>query len=139
MLEHKTQIRVRYADTDQMQFVYNGKYSEYFEVGRAEMMRSVGLPYHTMEMHGFMLPLLELRVHYKNPAYYDDLLYVRAFVKEIPILKVHIDYEIFRTDKKILVAEGYTVHVFMKKESKKAVRPPEFFIKAIQPFYNQLK
>lgn len=139
MLEHSTQIRVRYADTDQMQFVYNGKYSEYFEVGRAEMMRSIGLPYHTMEMHGFMLPLLELRVHYKNPAYYDDLLDVRACVKEIPALKVHIDYEIFRTDKKILVAEGYTKHVFIKKENKKAVRPPEFFINAIKPFYKEYK
>ena len=134
MLEHTTQIRVRYADTDQMQFVYNGKYSEYFEVGRAEMMRSIGLPYHTMEMNGFMLPLLELRVMYKNPAYYDDLLDVRAFVKEIPTLKVHIDYEIFRTKEKILVAEGYTEHVFIKKESKKAVRPPDFFVNAIKPF-----
>jgi acyl-CoA thioester hydrolase len=135
MLEHTTQIRVRYADTDQMHFVYNGKYPEYFEVGRTEMMRSIGLPYHKMEMYGFMLPLLEVRVKYKNPAYYDDLLLVRTFVKEIPILKVHIDYEIYRTDEKQLVAEGYTEHVFMKMESKKAVRPPEFFINAIKPFY----
>ena len=135
MLDFTTQIRVRYADTDQMQFVYNGKYSEYFEVGRAEMMRSIGLPYHTMEMNGYMLPLLELKVMYKNPAYYDDLLHVRAFVKEIPVLKVHIDYEIFRNDEKILVAQGYTEHIFMKKESRKAVRPPDFFVNAIKPFF----
>jgi acyl-CoA thioester hydrolase len=135
MLEHTTQIRVRYADTDQMHFVYNGNYPEYFEVGRTEMMRSIGLPYHKMEMYGFMLPLLEVRVKYKNPAYYDDLLSVRTFVKEIPTLKVHIDYEIYRADENLLVAEGFTEHVFMKKESKKAVRPPEFFINAIKPFY----
>jgi acyl-CoA thioester hydrolase len=139
MLEHTTQIRVRYADTDQMQFVYNGKYPEYFEVGRTEMMRSIGLPYQAMEKHGFMLPVLEVSVKYKSPAYYDDLLLVRAFVNEIPVLKVHIDYEIYRIEEKLLVAEGYTEHVFMKKESKKAVRPPEFFINAIKPFYKQLK
>ncbi|NWF90903.1 MAG: acyl-CoA thioesterase [Ignavibacteriaceae bacterium] len=135
MLDHTTKIRVRYADTDQMQFVYNGKYSEYFEIGRTEMMRSIGLPYQTMEANGFMLPLLELRVYYKNPAYYDDLLEIRAFVKELPVLRIHIDYEIFRTDKKIIIAEGYTEHVFINKESKRAVRPPDFFMNAIKPYY----
>ena len=139
MLDFTTEIRVRYADTDQMQFVYNGKYSEYFEVGRTEMMRSIGLPYRTLEMHGFMLPVLEVSVKHKNPAYYDDLLLVRAFVPELPTLKVHIDYTIHRSEGKILVAEGFTEHVFMKKDSKKTVRPPEFFLNAIKPFYNESK
>jgi len=139
MLDYTTQIRVRYADTDQMQFVYNGKYVEYFEVARTEMMRNIGLSYNKVEENGFMLPVLEVNVKYKNPAYYDDILFVRAFVIEIPILKVHIDYEIYRTEEKLLVAEGFTEHVFMKKENKKAVRPPEFFIQAIKPYYNKLK
>lgn len=135
MLEFTTEIRVRYADTDQMQFVYNGKYPEYFEVGRTEMMRSIGLPYHTIEMHGFMLPLLEVNVKYRNPAYYDDILLIRAFTLKIPTLKVRIEYTIHRAEDNTLVAEGFTEHVFMKKESKKAVRPPEFFIQALKPFY----
>lgn len=139
MLDFTTEIRVRYADTDQMQFVYNGKYPEYFEVGRTEMMRSIGLPYRTLEIHGFMLPVLEVSVKYKNPAHYDDLLFIHAFVPEIPTLKVHIEYTVHRTEDKILVAEGFTEHVFMKKENKRAVRPPKFFINAIKPFYNQPK
>lgn len=138
MLDYTTQIRVRYADTDQMQFVYNGKYSEYFEVGRTEMLRNIGFPYSDLEFNGFQLPVLELSVKYKNPAFYDDLLLVRSFVKEIPTFKIHIDYTIHRDGGKILVAEGFTEHVFMKKGTKKAVRPPEFFINAILPFYNQL-
>jgi len=137
MLDFATEIRVRYADTDQMQFVYNGKYLEYFEVGRAEMMRSIGLPYLTLEAHGFMLPLLEANVKYKNPAYYDDLLIVRAFVLQLPTLKVHIEYTIHRAEDSTLVAEGFTEHVFMKKESKNVVRPPEFFVQALKPFYNK--
>jgi len=139
MLDFTTEIRVRYADTDQMQFVYNGKYPEYFEVARTEMMRSIGLPYRTLEVHGFMLPVLEVNVKYKNPAYYDDLLLVRAFVPEIHALKIHIDYTVHRNEGKILVAEGFTEHVFIKNENKKAVRPPEFFIDAIKPFYKDLK
>lgn len=135
MLEHTTEIRVRYADTDQMHFIYNGKYTEYFEVGRTEMMRNIGLSYNEIEMNGYMLPLLELSVKFKNPAYYDDLLSIRSFVTELPKFKVKISYEIFRTDKKILVAEGFTEHVFMNKENRKAVRPPDFFINAIKPFY----
>ena len=139
MLDFTTEIRVRYADTDQMQFVYNGKYSEYFEVGRTEMMRSFGLPYRTLEINGYMLPVLEVSVKYKNPAHYDDLLFIRAFVPTFPLLKVHIDYTIHQGEGKVLVAEGFTEHVFMKKDNKKAVRPPEFFINAIKPFYKEFK
>jgi acyl-CoA thioester hydrolase len=139
MIKYTAEIRVRYADTDQMQFVYSGKYPEYFEVARTEMMRNIGLPYQTLEKHGFMLPLLEVNVRYKNPAYYDDLLFVRAFVPEYPTLKIHVEYTIHRTEEKILVAEGFTEHVFMKKDNKKAVRPPEFFIRVVKPFYEELR
>jgi acyl-CoA thioester hydrolase len=94
MLSNKTEIRVRYADTDQMQIVYNGKYLEYFEVGRAEMMRAIGLPYSTVEKKGYQLPLLEAKVKYLNPAFYDDLLEVEAYVEELPSFRIHICYKI---------------------------------------------
>ena len=99
------------------------------------MLRFIGFPYSLLEIKGFMLPVLELNIKYRNPAYYDDLLLIRSFVKQIPVLKIHIDYTIHREDGNILVAEGFTEHVFMKKENRKAVRPPEFFLKAIKPFY----
>lgn len=135
MLDHTTEIRVRYADTDQMQFVHHEKYIEYFEVARTEMLRNIGLTYHTVEAKGFMLPLLEVNVKYKNPAFYDDLLFVRAFVAELPNFKVLINYTIHRTEENILVADGFSEHVFMNKETKKAVRPPDFFIHAIKPYF----
>ncbi|MBK7981513.1 MAG: acyl-CoA thioesterase [Ignavibacteriae bacterium] len=74
MLSHTTSIRVRYADTDKMQFVYNGKYLEYFEVGRTELLRSCGLAYSELEKIGYQLPLIEAGLKYKMPAYYDDVL-----------------------------------------------------------------
>ena len=135
MLKYCSEIRVRYADTDQMQFVYNGKYLEYFEVGRTEMLRHYKLPYHYIESKGFQLPLLEAFVKYISPAYYDDVLTIDSYVKELPVFKIHIDYRITRNEGKEIVAEGFTKHVFINKITKKAVRIPEFFIEAIKQNY----
>jgi len=138
MIENKTEIRVRYADTDQMHFVYNGKYLEYFEVGRTEMLRDIGLPYDVIEKEGFLLPVLEAYVKYKLPAYYDDVLVVKSFLKKNPDLKVHIDYEILRKSNTDLIAEGFTIHAFINKRNKKVTRPPDFFIKAIKKFFPEV-
>ena len=136
MLDYSSEIRVRYADTDQMQFVYNGKYLEYFEVGRTEMLRQYGLPYHFIESKGFQLPLLESYLKYISPAYYDDILHVKAFVKEMPVFKIHIDYIITRNEGNEIVTEGFTNHVFINNLTKKAVRIPDFFIEAIKTNYS---
>ena len=135
MLTHKTEIRVRYADTDQMQFVYNGKYLEYFEVGRTEMLRENGLPYSLIEKKGYQLPVLETFAKYVSPAYYDDILIIESIVKDFPTLRIHIDYRVYRKENNNLVAEGFTEHVFIKSDSKKPVRPPNFFTEAMKPFY----
>jgi acyl-CoA thioester hydrolase len=135
MLKEKTEIRVRYADTDQMTFVYSGKYLEFFEVGRTEMLRSSGLTYNFIEKKGYQLPLLEAHVKYITPAYYDDLLIIESEVKEFPAFKIHIDYTIIRTANNQIAAEGFTEHVFIKADTKKAVRPPEFFIEKMKQFY----
>ena len=69
MLKHYTEVRIRYADTDQMRFAYNGKYFEYFEVGRTEMMREVGLPYNLIEENGFVMPVIESKIYFLSPAF----------------------------------------------------------------------
>ena len=135
MLTFKTEIRIRYADTDQMQFVYNGKYLEYFEVGRTELLRSTGLSYNVVETQGYQLPLIEAHLKYVSAAYYDDILVIESSLKEIPKFKMRLDYKIFRKENSGLVTEGYTEHVFINKEKKKPVRPPEFFIDAIKSYY----
>jgi acyl-CoA thioester hydrolase len=135
MLTYKTEIRVRYADTDQMQFAYNGKYLEYFEVGRTELLRSTGLSYKIVEKEGYQLPLVEAHLKYDSPAYYDDVLIIEASVNEIPKLIMRINYRIFRKGNNELVVEGYTEHVFIKKDSKKPVRPPQFYLDAIKKYY----
>jgi acyl-CoA thioester hydrolase len=133
MLTTSTEIRVRYADTDQMQFVYNGKYLEYFEVGRTEMLREMGLPYNKIEKEGYQLPVLETYVKFNLPAYYDEILIIKSILKEYPALKIHIDYEIIRKGTTDLIAKGFTVNAFINIKTKKVTRPPEFFLNIVKP------
>jgi len=135
MLKHKTYIRVRYADTDQMQYAYNGKYFEYFEVGRTEMMRELNLPYKIIEANGYIMPVHAVHIQYKNPAFYDENLEIETRVEKLPELKIHIDHTIKCVERNILICEGYVELVFINKTTMKVCRPPEFFMKVIRPFY----
>ena len=139
MLKHISTIRVRYADTDKMQFVYNGKYLEYFEVGRTELLRSLGLPYSVVENNGYQLPVIEASVKYKSPAHYDDLLEIETTVERLPDPKFRIHYIIRKaeTPGKEIVAEGFTDHLFIKTETKRPTRPPKFYMDIILPYYEQ--
>ena len=137
MLKHTTPIRVRYADTDKMQFVYNGKYLEYFEVGRTELLRACGLPYSSVENAGYQLPLLEAGLKYHSYGKYDDLLLVEASVNELHSPKVHIEYKVFREGTGELIAEGFTTHIFINAETKKAVRPPKIYVDALKKYFDE--
>lgn len=135
MITFKTEIRVRYADTDQMGIVYNGKYLEYFEVGRTELLRNFGLAYKTVEDEGYMLPLIETGLKFKKPAIYDDLLEVEAKVEKLISPTVHIEYRIFRKVDKELLTEGFTTHVFTRKSDNKPSRPPGFYIDKLKEHF----
>lgn len=137
MISNTTEIRVRYADTDKMQFVYNGKYLEYFEVGRTELFRSINFPYRIIESHGYQLPLIEAGLKYFSPATYDDLLQITATVKELYTPKPKVEYQIINKETGNLIVEGFTTHVFMKEETRKAVRPPKFYIDALAKYFQK--
>ena len=137
MLSHTTTIRVRYAETDKMQFVYNGKYLEYFEVGRTELLRNAGLAYSTIEKAGFQLPLIETGIKFKQPAFYDDLLDVEARIEELYSAKIHIEYKITRNGSGELIAEGFTTHIFIHSDTKKPTRPPKVYIDNMSSFFKK--
>ena len=123
-------IRVRYADTDKMGVVYNGNYLRYFEIGRTEMLRSIGLPYVNLENEGYQLPVLEAHVEYLRPARYDDDLTVRTTLayEHSPVLR--ISYEVLLTGDTL--ARGYTRHSFVDANTFKPVRPPKAFTAAVE-------
>lgn len=132
MIRHTTQIRVRYADTDQMKVVYHGKYLEYFEVGRAALIRSLGLPYSELEQRGILLPVIEAFAKFRKPALYDDLLSVEAIVPELPRATLKIDYQVFRDHEEEPLAEGYTIHSFINVATGKPTRPPLYFLEVLE-------
>ena len=93
MYTHKTNIRVRYSETDQMKYVYYGVYAQYFEVGRVELLRSLGISYKELENKGFALPVVNYNIDYKHPAFYDDELTIETTLKEIPTAKIIFQYK----------------------------------------------
>jgi len=134
---HKTTIRVRYADTDQMKFAYHPKYLEYFEVGRTEMMRDLGLPYKVIENNGYLMPLIASHLEYEKSAFYDELLEIETRVENLPVVKVHLDYIIRKVETKEIVVEGYTDLVFIKSKNNKITRAPKFFIDKFRPIFDK--
>ena len=126
----ETKVRVRYAETDQMGFVYYGVYAQYYEVGRVELLRSLGLSYSKIEDLGFFLPVVNLVVNYKKSAFYDNELIIKTTIKEIPRSKITFFYEIFN-ESNILLNDGSTTLVFMNKKTKKICSPPKMLIERL--------
>jgi acyl-CoA thioester hydrolase len=129
----ETLIRVRYADTDTMGVVYYGTYPIYFEVGRAEFMRSKGFPYKKFEETGFHLVVVHMEAKYCNTAAYDDLLTVRTSIPELKSRGLTFNYEIFRDES--LIVEGKTRHICTNSDKKTVVIPPSLFeiLKDVKP------
>ena len=135
MFIHKANVRVRYADTDQMGFVYNGKYFEYFEVARTELLRDYGMTYKSIEESGYMLPVLEVKIAYKSPAFYDELLEIETTVEEAPQTRISLKHKIFVPERQKLICEGTLQLVFVDAVRKRPVKAPQFFVDAFKKFY----
>ena len=132
MVKHTSSVRVRYADTDQMKFVYYGKFFEYFEQGRSDLLRDIGLPYTRVEEMGLFIPVIEAHASYKKAARYDDLLQVVTILRDPPVARVRLDYEVYKEGEKDLLADGYTIHSFVNAETGKPTRAPAQFVEAIE-------
>ncbi|GAA0891307.1 thioesterase family protein [Fulvivirga kasyanovii] len=135
MFEQTTQVRVRYAETDQMGYVYYGNYATYFEVARVESLRSLGLSYKELEDQGVMMPVLENKSKYLAPAKYDELLTIKTTIKKKPAVRIQFDYEIYNESDK-LIHIGETVLVFVDMKTGKPCLQPEVMAKLLNPFFD---
>ena len=136
MYTFETSLRVRYGETDQMGYVYYGNYPLYYEVGRTEMLRSVGLTYRAMEEAGILMPVHSLSIKYIEPARYDDLLRLRVIIKELPMAKIHFFYEIYNEQDK-LVNTGETVLVFVDAKTRRPRRAPEMLMNELKKHFQE--
>jgi acyl-CoA thioester hydrolase len=134
MYVSETSIRVRYGETDQMGYVYYGFYAMYYEVGRVESLRQLGLSYKALEAMGVMLPVLENHSTYLAPARYDDLLRVVTTLREKPGVKIRFEYAIFN-ESNTLIHRGETLLVFVDKATSRPRRPPQAMLDVLAPFF----
>lgn len=136
MFQHETKIRVRYADTDQMGYVYYGNYARFYEIARVESLRSLGLTYKELEESGVMMPVLENHSKYHAPALYDENLTVRTKITEKPAVKIKFLYEIENEAGK-LIHSGETLLVFVNMKSNRPCRMPEVMADVLNSFFDE--
>jgi len=134
MYTHQTKIRVRYSETDQMGYVYNGNYAAYYEIGRTEMLRSLDMTYSQMEADGVMLPLLELKCKFIKPALYDQEITIKTIVKDLPGVRMIFDYELYNEAGELINIGGTTL-VFFDMVKKKPCHPPIYFMERITQYF----
>jgi acyl-CoA thioester hydrolase len=136
MFTSETKIRVRYAETDQMNVVYHGNYAQYFEVGRVESIRQLGLSYKDVEASGVIMPVIDWTAKFIRPAHYDDLLTIRTSVKQWPVdYRVEFHQEVYNEEGKLLTI-GKVLLYFLKAGTMEKTTMPEEMAKKLRPFFD---
>ena len=136
MFVTETQLRVRYAETDQMGVVYHSNYFPWFETARAESIRQLGFSYADMEKLGIIMPVIEVQCRYIRPAVYDDLLRIKVILKELPVHhKIEFHHEVFN-EKDELLAAGRIILYFLEAKTMKRTTMPEQLLSKLKPFFS---
>ena len=133
MYSSTTQFRVKYSETDQMGYVYYGNYAQYYEIGRAELFRNIGISYCQLEDDGFFMPVSEMYIKYKRPAKYDNLLTIKTTIKQIKGVRIYFYYELFNEDDTLLNYAETTMY-FVSKNTMKPAKPPEWFVNELSKY-----
>ena len=117
-MESSAIVRVRYKDTDQMGVVYNGNYFTWFEVGRVELLRDIGISYKDLERRGVFTAVAEAYCKYIKPARFDDEIIIKTRIRKLTETRIEFEYSLYRKEDELLLAKGYTLHVFVDKNIK---------------------
>jgi acyl-CoA thioester hydrolase len=134
----ETHIRVRYAETDQMNVVYYGNYAQYFEVARAESIRNLGFTYKEMEAAGVIMPVVEMQTKFLRPAHYDDLLTIKTMMRELPVdHRILFEHEVFNQEKKLLTVGKVTLY-FVKMGTFERTVMPETMRNLLKVFFPEI-
>ena len=130
MITSESKIRIRYGETDKMGYVYYGNYPLYYEVGRTNMIRELGITYDELENEGILMPVYNLVVNYIKAAKYDELITVKTYLKELPSVRIIFDYEIYNEANE-LINTGETTLLFLDEKTRKPRKAPEKLLKVL--------
>jgi acyl-CoA thioester hydrolase len=133
MFTTEINLRVRYAETDRMGYVYYGNYATYFEVARVEALRTLGVTYKELEDSGILLPVVSFQIDYKSPAHYDDLLCIKTSIIALPSAKLSFAYETYRDNE--LLNTASTTLVFVDEQSSRPVRCPQWISEKLKHYF----
>jgi len=119
-----------------MGYMYYGNYAEFYEVGRVEMLRELGLTYKSMEESGIIMPVTDLKCKYLKPALYDEEITVKVILEQMPSVRIHFKYELYN-EKEELINTGETTLVFINKERNKPCLPSADFMSKLESYFNK--
>ena len=130
MISDKIEFRIRYGETDQMSYAYHGNYAAYFEMGRTEWLRKLGVSYKKMEEDGIMLPVISLNTNYLKPAKYDDVLTLKTTLAKKPTARIEFKFEIRNKQDELLTTATATL-VFVNMKTNRPTRIPKYLLDKI--------
>ncbi len=130
MIHTTHSVRVRYAETDPMKYVYYGNYAEYLELGRVELFRTIGMSYDEIENQGIWLPVSEYKIKYLKPALYDQKLTIHTYLRKKPGVRIEFEYEIYN-EEGIKITDANTTLYFFEAKRNKIIKCPDFLMKLI--------
>ena len=128
MITSSTNIEVRYAETDMMGIAHHASYLPWLEIARGNLLKERGISYAKLEESGILLPVVELKMNYRRPTTYDDVVTINSLIKERSFAKIRVDYELQKGDQ--LIADGYSIHAFMN-ESGQPIKAPRFITETL--------
>ena len=132
-------IRVRYSETDQMGFVYYGNYAQYYEIGRVEMLREIGINYADIENKmGVFMPVMSMEVKYIRPVKYDDNITLETQIHALPDDVIRFRNYIYN-EKRELLNTAMVKLCFLEKETKKRIKTPQIIIDRLKPYFESEK
>ena len=134
MISHLTHLRVRYAETDRMGYVYYGNYATYFEVARVETLRACGITYKSLEDAGILLPVIDFHIRYFSPAHYDDEIQITTAISQLPTARIQFQYQTHRGE--TLLNEAETDLVFVDAATGKPMRCPQDILMKLSTFFD---
>ncbi len=134
MFSKEIKIRVRYAETDQMGYVYYGNYAQYYEVARVEALREIGLSYKEIEDRGIFMPVLDMKISYKKPAFYDDEISIVTQIRTLPGVRITFYFECYNAQRELLNTGEVTL-VFINKQTGKPCQPPDWLMNEVKKHF----
>ncbi len=134
MISSENNIQIRYDEVDKMGYVYHGNYAKYYHISRTELMRGIGFSDKEFENYNIIMPIIELNIKYLKPVYYDDVITIKTFLRQLPDSRMTFEHEV-RNVVGELINTASSMVVFVDIVTRRPMRAPDFFVNKLKPYF----